>query len=139
MFLKDLIEKRMRIVEKLCELRDAVSSFIELFEKEDVKKLLETDRDHTIILDHLRTHYAEYNPDEKIPILYEFSKFQYECGGYERTSSILDVYRILVPNNDKHIGDCYWGKLASDILTQNWEQAAIDLIQLREFIDKNEV
>lgn len=44
-----------------------------------------------------------------------------------------------MPSNDKHIGDCYWGKLASDILTQNWEQALNDLMQLREFIDKNEV
>jgi len=134
----NLVDKRHNIVEQLCELRDAVSPFIELFDKEDVKKLLETDRDHTVILDHLRNNYAEYNPDETIPILYKFAKFQYDCGGYEKTSSILDVYRILVPSNDKHIGDCYWGKLSSDILTQNWEQALNDLIQLREFIDKTE-
>ena len=41
--------------------------------------------------------------------------------------------------NDKHIGDCLWGKLASDILTQNWEQSLMNLVQLREWIDKNEV
>jgi hypothetical protein len=44
-----------------------------------------------------------------------------------------------VPTNDHHIGDCLWGKLASDILTQNWEQSLMNLIQLREWIDKNEV
>ena len=41
--------------------------------------------------------------------------------------------------NDKHIGDCLWGKLSSDILTQNWEQSLMNLVQLREWIDKNEV
>lgn len=133
-----LIEKRKQIVNELVELRDSVSPFIDLFEREDVKKLLETDRDHTVILDHLRNNYSEYNPDETIPILYRFAKFQYDCGGYEKTSSILDAYRILVPSNDKHIGDCLWGKLASDILTQNWEQSLLNLIQLREWIDKNE-
>lgn len=46
---------------------------------------------------------------------------------------------LKVPGNDKHISDCLWGKLASDILTQNWEQSAINLSQLREWIDKNEV
>lgn len=133
-----LVEKRKDIVNELVELTEKVSPFIDLFEKEDVKKLLETDRDHTVILDHLRNNYSEYNPDETIPILYKFAKFQYDCGGYEKTSSILDAYRILVPVNDKHISDCFWGKLASDILTQNWDQALNDLNQLREWIDKNE-
>lgn len=55
----DLIEKRKMIVNELVQLRDAVSPFIDLFEKEDVKKLLETDRDHTVILDHLRNNYSE--------------------------------------------------------------------------------
>ena len=49
------------------------------------------------------------------------------------------IYYFKVPGNDKHISDCLWGKLASDILTQNWEQSAINLSQLREWIDKNEV
>jgi hypothetical protein len=55
----DLIEKRKMIVNELVELRDSVSPFIDLFEREDVKKLLETDRDHTVILDHLRNNYSE--------------------------------------------------------------------------------
>lgn len=133
-----LIEKRVLIVEELVELSNSVSPFIDLFEKEDVKKLLETDRDHTIILDHLRTNYSEFHPDETIPILFKFAKFQFDCGGYEKTSSILDAYRILVPSTEKHIGDCLWGKLGSDILTQNWDQSLNDFNQLREWIDKNE-
>jgi hypothetical protein len=41
--------------------------------------------------------------------------------------------------NDKHISDCLWGKLASDILTQNWDQSLQNLGHLKEWIDKNEV
>jgi translation initiation factor 3 subunit E len=51
----------------------------------------------------------------------------------------LKNFKLKVPGNDKHISDCLWGKLASDILTQNWEQSAINLTLLREWIDKNEV
>ena len=40
----ELVEKRKLIVNELVELRDSVSPFIDLFEREDVKKLLETDR-----------------------------------------------------------------------------------------------
>lgn len=43
-FKSELIEKRKNIVNELVELRDLVSPFIDLFEREDVKKLLETDR-----------------------------------------------------------------------------------------------
>ena len=39
-----MIEKRKLIVNELVELRDSVSPFIDLFEREDVKKLLDTDR-----------------------------------------------------------------------------------------------
>jgi hypothetical protein len=46
----ELVEKRKLIVNELVELRDSVSPFIDLFEKEDVKKLLETDRLHLISL-----------------------------------------------------------------------------------------
>lgn len=44
LYYSDLIEKRKQIVNELVELRDSVSPFIDLFEREDVKKLLETDR-----------------------------------------------------------------------------------------------
>ena len=74
------------IVQELVDLSESVAPFIDLFDKEDVKKLLETDRlqklflfvflihwkiyiliiifisldrDHTVILDHLRNNYAE--------------------------------------------------------------------------------
>jgi hypothetical protein len=41
---EELVGKRALIVEELVKLRDDVLPFIDLFDKEDVKKLLETDR-----------------------------------------------------------------------------------------------
>lgn len=70
--------------------------------------------------------------------MYRFAKFQYDCGDYSKTASILEAYKMLVPGNDQHISDVLWGKLASEILNQNWEQSAIELAQLRDWIDKNE-
>lgn len=43
---------------------------------------------------------------------------------------------ILQPN-DKNYLNVLWGKLASEILTLNWQTALEDLNRLREFIDNN--
>uniref|UniRef100_A0A3P9JKU6 Eukaryotic translation initiation factor 3 subunit E n=1 Tax=Oryzias latipes TaxID=8090 RepID=A0A3P9JKU6_ORYLA len=44
-----------------------------------------------------------------------------------------------VPSTDKNALNSLWGKLASEILMQNWEAAMEDLTRLRETIDNNSV
>ena len=57
---EELVDKRGKIVEELVELTDQVSPFIDLFDKEDVKKLIETDR---------------YDNDENLIIYLDTSSF----------------------------------------------------------------
>ena len=40
-----------------------------------------------------------------------------------------------VPAGDKKAGSSLWGKLASEILMQNWDAALEDLQRLQEVID----
>ena len=40
-------------------------------------------------------------------------------------------------STDKNFLDALWGKLASEILMQNWETALDDLTKLKEIIDGN--
>ena len=44
---------------------------------------------------------------------------------------------MLVQSDDKRAIDSLWGKLASEILMQDWDQAYEDLHRLRENIDTN--
>lgn len=48
-------------------------------------------------------------------------------------------HRVLVSPSDKHAMDTLWGKLASEILMQNWDAAWEDLHRLRETIDANSI
>ncbi|KAJ8305792.1 hypothetical protein KUTeg_016337 [Tegillarca granosa] len=42
-----------------------------------------------------------------------------------------------LPSSDKNFLDTLWGKLASEILMQNWETALDDLTKLKDVIDNN--
>lgn len=44
---------------------------------------------------------------------------------------------LQVPPTDRNALSSLWGKLASEILMQNWEAAMEDLTRLRETIDNN--
>jgi len=66
--------------------------------------------------------------------LYEFGQFQYSCGDYHSSSELLYQYRILSTDNER-VNAATWGKLASDILTTNWESAMEEVTKLKESID----
>ena len=71
---------------------------------------------------------------EQIEALYHFAKFQFDCGNYSGASEFLYHYRTLCTNPQRNIS-ALWGKLAAEILLQNWEQATEDLNRLKEIID----
>src|SRR6266487_3621894 len=69
--------------------------------------------------------------------LYNFAKFQYECGNYSGAAQYLSSHRLLVSQGDKNYLNGLWGKLASEILMQQWDTALEDLNRLKEYIDNN--
>lgn len=42
-----------------------------------------------------------------------------------------------MPTTDRNYMSALWGKLASEILMQNWDNAIDDLHRLREILDSN--
>ena len=101
---------------------------------------------------------------EYLDVLYNFAKFQYECGNYSGAAEYLYFHRwsgnaedqtqvstlswlyfggkrffkiafviydyfshhlsrVLAPPSDKNFMNALWGKLASEILMQNWDTA----------------
>jgi hypothetical protein len=70
-------------------------------------------------------------------ILFLCSQVQYECGNYTGASEYLYFHRILVQPTDANYLNGMWGKLAAEILLQNWDTALEDLNRLKQFIDES--
>lgn len=71
---------------------------------------------------------------EQIEALYDYAKFQFECGNYSGASDYLYQYRTLCTNSDRSFS-ALWGKLAAEVLMQNWDVAVEELNRLKEIID----
>ena len=64
---------------------------------------------------------------------YATIKVQYECGNYQGASEYLYFHRILVQSTDVNYLNGMWGKLASEMLMQNWDSALEDFTRYTLF------
>eukprot|EP01138_Halocafeteria_seosinensis_P013106 gb/GECG01013385.1/.p1 GENE.gb/GECG01013385.1/~~gb/GECG01013385.1/.p1 ORF type:complete len:500 (+),score=64.45 gb/GECG01013385.1/:1-1500(+) len=74
--------------------------------------------------------------DEHIEALYRCAKFKYECGDYDSAASYLFYYRQLVPADSERSLRALWGKFASEILSEHWEEADRDRENLYNAISR---
>ncbi|CAF4569812.1 unnamed protein product, partial [Rotaria sp. Silwood2] len=131
----ELIEKREGIVARFNELSEAVQPLLDAVVTEDAARLIEHQRnsDSMLTLEYLR---EKFNIERSmVNDLYTFARYVYDCGDYSRAATNLGLYRALVPNNDKNMMSCLWGKLASEILMQRWDDAYDDLNRLKDAIE----
>merc|ERR1711936_1259524 len=101
----------------------------------EVTRQIQQSRDSKQLLDFLVKGY-DFKPS-MVDTCYNFAKFQYECGNYSGASEYLYFHRILVQPTDKNYLNGMWGKLASEILMQKWDNALEDLKRLQTFIDES--
>ncbi|KAL1839427.1 hypothetical protein VTK73DRAFT_4038 [Phialemonium thermophilum] len=69
-----------------------------------------------------------------VDALFDFGNFQYSCGNYAAAADLLYQFRVLSTDNDK-VSVATWGKLASEILTTNWESAMEEVQKVKEGIE----
>ncbi|KAG7254530.1 hypothetical protein CRUP_008169 [Coryphaenoides rupestris] len=106
-----------------------------MFEDQETTRQMQSTRDGRMLFEYLS---EKHNfRQEYLDTLYRYAKFQYECGNYSGAAEYLYFFRVLVPATDRNALSSLWGKLASEILMQNWEAAMEDLTRLRETIDNN--
>jgi len=130
---QSLKDKRKNVVEELKRLQAETDPIVKIFEDPEVGKMIHTSRDGKVLFDFLAKSY-DFRP-EMLDTLYKFAKFHYECGNYSGAAEYLYFVRVLVPPNDKNALSALWGKLASEILMQDWEAALEDLNRLKDVID----
>lgn len=131
-----LVEKRKSVLEKLKQFQEDCTPFTSLFEKPEVISQIKASRDGAQLLAYLKENF-DFQP-EMLDTLYDYAKFQFDCGNYAFAAEYLYNYRVLCNDQEKDIS-ALWGKFACDILlSRDWEAAFEDLNALRDFIDGQE-
>merc|ERR1719270_771683 len=130
-----LVEKRAQVVEQFKQLQSETDTVLKILTEPEVQRQIQSSRDSKQLLDFLVKGYDFKT--SMIDTCYNFAKFQHECGNYSGASEYLYFHRILVQPSDKNYLNGMWGKLASEILMQNWDTALEDLNRLKQFIDES--
>jgi translation initiation factor 3 subunit E len=86
------------------------------------------------VIQMLRQQRAEFS-DDLFDALYEYARFQFDCGNYAESRELLRLYRALARNLDWERDLAFsWGALAVEILESRWDAALEELQKLRELI-----
>lgn len=128
-------DKRASVVENFKKLQAETEPILKIFAKPEVTHQIQNSRDSKQLVDWLVQNH-NFKP-EMIDTCYNFAKCLYECGNYGDAAEYLYFHRILVSPSDKNYLNGLWGKLASEILMQNWDTALEDLKRLQQFIDES--
>ncbi|TYI74439.1 hypothetical protein E1A91_D07G199600v1 [Gossypium mustelinum] len=102
-----MVDRRVEVVARLKALEDAAAPLVTFLQNANAVQELRADKQYNLQM--LNDRY-QIGPDQ-IEALYQYAKFQFE------SLSAL------------------WGKLAAEILMQNWDIALEELNRLKEIID----
>lgn len=73
-----------------------------------------------------------------VDALFNYAKFQFECGNYGAAAELLYHYSNLGTDATKVLSSL-WGRLAAQILTQSWDAALESLHRLRVAVDSEDL
>ncbi|KAK2980683.1 hypothetical protein RJ640_000750 [Escallonia rubra] len=126
----DMVERRVEVVARLKALEEAAAPLITFLQNAKAVQELRADQHYNL---QMLSERHQIGP-EQIEALYQYAKFQFECGNYSGASDYLYQYRALCTDSERSLS-ALWGKLAAEILMQNWDLAHEELNQLKDIID----
>ncbi|KAJ7972179.1 Eukaryotic translation initiation factor 3 subunit E [Quillaja saponaria] len=127
---QDMVERRAEVVGKLKKLEEAAAPLVAFLQNAAAVQELRADKQYNLQMLNERYQIGT----EQIDALYQYAKFQFECGNYSGAADYLYQYRALCTNSEKSLS-ALWGKLAAEILMQNWDISLEELNRLKEIID----
>lgn len=127
---EEFVKKREEVLQRLSLFTEETSRIDEIINDESVVSNLRSDK--VANLKFLEQQHGVTT--EMVDMLYDFGRFQYNCGSYANAAHLLDQFRILSTDNDK-AASATWGKLASDILTTSWDVVMEEVNKVKESID----
>uniref|UniRef100_A0A915CP54 Eukaryotic translation initiation factor 3 subunit E n=1 Tax=Ditylenchus dipsaci TaxID=166011 RepID=A0A915CP54_9BILA len=134
----ELLERRDEVLKEREQLKANCDPVVKILELDAVKKIMEEGRDregNSKVLEYIMKNY--HFKLEMLEYLFKYAKFQYDCGNYQAASICLYYYLSVVPQHDPNYLNALYGKLASEILNQDWTLAKYDLTKLKAYIDSD--
>jgi translation initiation factor 3 subunit E len=89
---KEYEKKKEDVLKKRAEYEEATDKLVGLLEDQDVIGNLRSDK--TANLNYLKTEHGV--TEDMVNALFDFGKFQYECGAYDHAAELLYKFRVLV-------------------------------------------
>ena len=127
---EEFVKKREDVLQRLQLFSEETNQIDELLNDESVVSNLRSDK-----VANLKFLEQQHGMTiAMVDMLYDYGRFQYQCGNYGQAAHLLDQFRILSTDNDK-VASATWGKLASDILTLNWEVVMEEINKVKESIE----
>jgi translation initiation factor 3 subunit E len=126
----EFAKKREDVFKRQDQYEEQCSKITGLLQDSEVVGNLRSDK--VANLNYLKENHGVTN--EMVDLLYESGMFQYSMGLYGNAADLLYQFRVLSTDNDK-VGSATWGKLASEILSTNWETAMEEVQRIKENID----
>ena len=124
---EEFIKKREEVLSTMQFYQEKSSKITELLQDESVVGNLRSDK-----VANLKFLEGEHGvTTENVNSLYEYGRFQYSCGSYGNAAELLYQFRVLSTDNEK-VASATWGKLASEILTTNWEGAMEEIQKVKD-------
>ncbi|KAJ5888027.1 Eukaryotic translation initiation factor 3 subunit E [Penicillium taxi] len=126
----EFVKKREEVLAQLEHFQDQSEKITELLQDEEVVGNLRSDK-----AANLRFLEEQHGvTTEMVNTLFDYGRLQYSCGSYGNAAELLYQFRVLSTDNDK-VAAATWGKLASEILTTNWEAAMEEVQKAKDSIE----
>lgn len=106
-------EHRSEVVARLRQLQHEVEPIVKCLENPAVVRNFRQDK--AFNLQFLQDDF-QINA-QHVESLYQYARFQFECGNYTSAADLLQSYRSLCTNSERNTS-ALWGKLAAEILMQ---------------------
>lgn len=132
---EELMKRRETVLKELAEQNELNQPTIDLLNDKEVILLFQGSMSSSEVQQILQTKYGLQQ--EMVDRLFVNSKLMYEIGDYARAGSLLEMFILLANPQDKRLLSALWGRLATLILTQEWDKALDAFNKLRETIDGN--
>ncbi|CAI5511224.1 unnamed protein product [Closterium sp. Naga37s-1] len=125
-----MVERRGEVVSRLKTLEEAAAPLVAFLQNPATVQELRSDKAYNLLM--LQEKYQI--GAEGVEALYWYAKFQFECGNYSGAADFLYQYRLLCSSPQRALSTS-WGKLAAELLMQNWDAAGEELSRVKEMID----
>jgi translation initiation factor 3 subunit E len=131
---QELLERREQVLVVLQALQEEAGPILGILDDSELYKELQSSSKFS--MEHLSLEYGVTM--DTLDAVYDYGKFQFDCGFYEDASVLMTVYRSLMAGtNPEREFFALWGKFACDILTKSWSEALEDISAIQDGIDSN--